>query len=490
MPEAAPPGRAGVARRRAVWRGGEEPTRVGGLAAGARGGTGRPIRRRGGDGALTNRGPSGAAPAAARTALLHQVVAVLRDRTLGPVALALFTHGCGQGAFTPFVALWVANAYHRGGAAIAAYFACTALGGLVLNPGLGRLSDRLRRRRPTALLATGAQGAGLALLAWRPPFWLALVVAATLMTAQVQPHLFALVDDYLGAGRAGLPRGATIAIERTTISAAWALGAPLGGWLLGRHADALFAVAALLNAVSALCTALWCREVARGAEAAPEPAAALERAAGAAASGPPAWQRTPVRWDQLLLYGAGVALITGGNVAKMQAVPLYLAHLGLRSTLVGVTFSWMAALEMVLMPPVGRLADRMARRWVVALGAGGGALFFGAIALAPGAGAVVLAFPAASFMIAALAGVGIGYAQDLDPRHPGLAGGVYFAASGVGVVAGGALIAAAEHALGLPRAFLWPALSILCGGAGVLFTRPLRSATTAAAPRPAAAAGV
>ncbi len=111
------------------------------------------------------------------------------------------------------------------------------------------------------------------------------------------------------------------------------------------------------------------------------------------------------------------------------------------------------------------------------------------VALVPGPLAVVLAFPAVSYMIAAVFGVGIGYAQDMDPAHPGLAGGIYFVAQGVGITVGGALIAAAEGTCGLPHAFLGPALAILCGGAGILFTRPRREVIRKALPAATALAG-
>jgi MFS family permease len=332
---------------------------------------------------------------------------------------------------------------------------------LLLNPALGRLSDRLGRRRPTATLAAALQSVGLAALAVHPPFPVVLLVAATCMNAQVQPHLFALVDDYVGAGRAGLPRGATVASERAVVSAAWALGAPLGGvlLLLGRFAP-LFAAAALLNAVAAVAIAAFCEEAPRAERA---QRAARSRAPGA------------VPWTQLALYGASVTLITAGNAAKLQAVPLYLRGLGMGGPALGATYAWMAALEMVLMPPAGRLADRLPRQQVIALGALGGTAFFAAVALVPGTATVLLAFPAISFLIATVAGVGIGYAQDLDPERPGLAGGVYFAAQGIGVTAGGALIASAERTAGLPHAFLGPAVAIALGGVAVLATKPRRA---------------
>lgn len=462
---------------------------------------------------------------------------MLGDRALGPVALALFAHGCGQGSFIPFIALWIVGSYHRGGGAIAAYFACAALGGMLLNPLLGRLSDRMGRRRPAAAATALMQGAGLLVLALHPAFWLVLTVAGVLMSAQVQPHLFALVNDHIGEGHVHLPRGVTIAIERSMISGAWAVGAPLGGWLSGESYALLFAVAAACNIAAAVLAWSLCVEARPGASTllpagaghqtsgstllvrgaaqatdaargtgdtapgiastggrAPAPADGVGALSpevhvgpgpgttrGAAAAG-------PARWGQLVLYGLAMALVAAGNASKMQAVPLYLTQLGLKGAVVGATYAWMAALEMLFMPPTGRLADRVARRWVVAWGTLGGALFFAAVALTHGPLAIAAAFPAVSFMVAAVQGVGIGYAQDLDPSHPGLAGGVYFAAQGLGITAGGALIAVAEGAVGLPHAFLWPAAAILCGGAFTLLTRPRRVITRPAVPSASLAA--
>lgn len=401
-----------------------------------------------------------------RSPLHLEIRSVFADGALRPIAAALFLHGLSQGMTVPLLALWIAAAYHGGAPATAAYFGCAALGGLLLNPWLGRLADSWGRPRFTAAIAAGLQAAGLVALALRLPFPLVLVVAACLMASQMQPHLFTLVDRHIRGGEARRGRALTLATLRSMISAAWIVGAPLGGLLAARGYTALFLLAAGMNLAAIACTLAFCRDR-------PGPAAAP----GAAPAGPPA---APPRSPQLLLFALAVALITAGNAAKMQAVPIYLAHLGWSPALVGAAFGWMALAEMLLMPPVGRLADRVSRRQVIALGSLGGVVFFGAIGLLPGPLAVVLAFPAIAFLIAALYGVGIGYAQDLDPEHPGLAGGTFFAAQGVGSAAGGPLIAASTAAYGLPGGFLLPALAVLAGGCGVLLTRPARDATLAA----------
>jgi SET family sugar efflux transporter-like MFS transporter len=398
------------------------------------------------------------------------VLGILRDPDLAPVAGGLFLHGLAQGVTGPLLALWLARAYHAGASGIAAYFTCVALGSLALNPLLGRLSDRLRRRRPTAALAASCQAAGLAVLAAHPPLAAVLAAGAALLAPQVQPHLFALVDDHVGPGRPDRPRALTVATLRAMISAAWAVGAPLGGIVWGRGGTAdLFVLAALLNTAAVGVILGGCREAARGGVGRPG-----DTASGAAP-----------RWGQLVLFGLAALLAVAGNTVKMQAVPLYLARLGLPSAAVGLTFGWMALAEMILMPPVGRIADRWPRKGVVALGLLGGTVFFAAIALFPGSAAVVVAFPAISLLIVALQGVGIGYAQDLDPRHPGLAGGVFFAAQGLGQAAGGPLIAAAERIWGLPRAFLVPAATILAACGTVLVTRPARAPSPSALSTPA-----
>lgn len=410
--------------------------------------------------------------------LFAQVARILRDPDLSPVGGALFLHGLGQGMTVPLVAVWLLHTYGAGPGGVAAYFTCTALGGLALNPLLGRWSDRHRHRRRTAALTTLMQSLGLVVLAAHPPFPLVLAAGLLLLSAQVQPPLFALVDDHIGAGSEQRPRALSMASLRAMVSAAWVFGAPLGGVVLGTlGAPWLFALAGALNATALIAVLAWCRE------------ATGQRAAASGAG--PAAPDAATRWGQLALFGLATMLAVAGNTVKMQAVPLYLSRLGLPAAVVGLTYGWMALFEMVLMPPVGRLADRMSRRGVVALGTLGGTVFFGAIALVPGSVAVVVAFPAISLLIAALLGVGIGYAQDLDPAHAGLAGGVFFAAQGLGQMAGGPAIAAAQRVWGLPHAFLVPAAEILAGCALVLLTRPARdhrTARPAAAPPPALAA--
>ncbi len=239
------------------------------------------------------------------------------------------------------------------------------------------------------------------------------------------------------------------------ISAAWVVGAPLGGWLAGHGFTAVFLVAAALQVASAIQTLARCRE-----------------RPGTLAGGRPRVSTEAVRWTPLLLFGLATTVAVAGNTAKLQTVPLYLAHLGLRPVLAGAVFAWMALGEMVLMPPVGRLADRFPRRRLVTLGTLAGTVFFAVLATVPHVFAVVAAFPFISFFIAALYGVGIGYAQDLDPAHPGLAGGIFFAAQGVGQAIGGPMIAVAQAHLGLPAAFAVPAVATAVGAAGVLLSRP------------------
>ena len=410
--------------------------------------------------------------------LLPQVARILRDRDLSPVAGALFLHGLGQGMTVPLIALWLVGGYRAGPGAVAAYFTCTALGGLVLNPVLGRWSDARGHRRRTAALTTLLQSLGMLVLAAHPPFALVLIAGLGLLAAQVQPPLFALVDDHVGAGSADRPRALSMASLRAMISAAWVFGAPLGGVVIATLGSAwLFALGAALNATALVAILTRCRE-------------APGRIRSAAQPGPARAPAAPARWPQLALFGLATMLVVAGNTVKMQAVPLYLGRLGLPTAVVGMTYGWMAFIEMVLMPPVGRLADRMSRRGVMAIGILGGTVFFGAIALVPGSAAVFLAFPAISLLIAALLGVGIGYAQDLDPAHAGLAGGVFFAAQGLGQMAGGPAIAAAQRVWGLPHAFLLPAAEILAGCILVLLTRPARdhrTALVAGGPPPVAA---
>ncbi len=392
--------------------------------------------------------------------------AVLRDRALGPVAFSLFLHGLGQGLVVPMLALWIDRTYGGGPADVAAYFACAALGGLVLNPALGRLSDRLARRRGTATAAALMQAAAAALMALHPPLAVVLVAATLLFSAQVQPHLFALVHDHVGEGKGDHPRGFTLATLRAMVSAAWVVGAPLGGFLATQSFAALFAIAAAVNVASAVTTLALCRE---------DPRHHAHPTRGNAAG---------ARWGPLLLFGLAVTAAVAGNTIKLQTVPVYLVRLGLGPTLAGAVFSWAALAEVIMMPPVGRLADRLPRRRLVTLGTLGGTVFFLALTVLPSVVGVVAAFPFISFFIAAVYGVGIGYAQDLDPLHPGLAGGIFFAAQGVGQAVGGPLMAVAQARMGLPAAFVVPALATAVGAVGVLLSHP------AGPPRQAAPVGM
>lgn len=380
---------------------------------------------------------------------------VLSDRRLRPVALSLLAHGMAQGMTIPFIALWLMRAYGRGAGATAAVFTVLAIGGIVTNPWLGRLSDRTGSRRTSAVTSALLAAAGLTTLATHPPFWVVLIAAGAFVSCQVQPPLFALAHDHIGPGTSILPRATAIATLRAMISAAWVVGAPLGGLLLEARSALPFAVAALCNLCSALVTIVLCRE------APSHPT----RQPSTRHSGRPLW-------IPLLLFGFAVVLIIAGNSAKLQVVPVYLSRLGLDPFTIGLFYSWMALAELVLMPLVGQWADRAPRRSVIVIGTLGGTLFFTALSLGGGAWTVLGAFPAVALMVSAIYGVGIGYVQELDPKHAGLGGGIFFAAQGIGMALGGPLIAWAEHVLGLPLAFVVPALAIATGAFVVIATHP------------------
>jgi MFS family permease len=120
-----------------------------------------------------------------------------------------------------------------GTVAIAAVFVCAGLVETVVNPVVGRLSDRRGRLLPIRVSLAASIAVGIALALAEQPLWVAaLVVAAAIAFGGFYTPGMALVADR--ADNAGLGQGLGFGL----MNSAWALGALAGPALGGALADA------------------------------------------------------------------------------------------------------------------------------------------------------------------------------------------------------------------------------------------------------------
>ncbi len=307
-----------------------------------------------------------------------------------------------------------------------------------LGPFAGRLGDRLGRRRVLLwgllLFAASSAAAGFA-----PS--LELLIAARLGQAiagsLVFPNAMALLRDALPAGR----RGAGFGLLGSAVGVAAAIGPALGGVLVGAfgwRAIFLVNVPVVAGAVALSLRAL--PSVAPGGRAGDDGSAGGAR--------PPRWD-----WAQPLrvpVFGAATAAVGLSNLAMygtLLAVPVVLAgRPGWSAADAGLALAMLSVAMIAVAPLGGRIADRRGHRLPAASGLT--LLTASAAALAAMGGA-----PPASGLAGALllGGVGLGLAnaslqtaaiEAVDPRHAGVASGLFSTGRYAGSIVAALLLAA------------------------------------------------
>lgn len=336
-----------------------------------------------------------------------------------------------------------------------------------LGPFAGRLGDRLGRRRVLlwGLLAFAAASAAAGLA---PS--LELLIAARLGQAiagsLVFPNAMALLRDALPAGR----RAAGFGLLGSAIGVAAAVGPALGGVLVGALGwRAIFLVNVPVVA-AALVLSL------RALPGAP-PAGACVHTAGAR----PRWD-----WAQPLrvpAFGAATAAVGLSNLAMygtLLAVPVVLAgRPGWSAADAGLALAMMSVAMIAVAPLGGRLADRRGHRLPAA---GGLALLTVAAAMLTAMGAGPSAFGLAAALL--LGGVGLGLSgaalqtaaiEAVEPRHAGVAAGLYSTGRYSGSIVA-ALLLAALLGHGAVHAAAFFAVTAVAAGASALLALRLGGA--------------
>jgi MFS family permease len=163
-----------------------------------------------------------------------------------PLLVGLVAIACGIWAVTRRV-----GRVGWGAVAIGAVFLATTALEVVLNPLLGRLTDRRGRLQPVraALLASIGVSAALA-VSGRPAEIVPLVLAAGLAYGSFYTPAMALISD--GAERTGVAQGLAFGV----MNAGWAVGAILGPALGGVLASAAGDAAPYLL-MAAICAATY-----------------------------------------------------------------------------------------------------------------------------------------------------------------------------------------------------------------------------------------
>lgn len=254
---------------------------------------------------------------------------------------------------------------------------CAALAAITAQLFVGRLSDRLERRKPfllAGLLAAMLAVAGI-------PYAASALAFATLMSfhAAAQSTYRAMNGAWVTQLAHPESVGRVHGLFRIAGSLGWIVATPLLGLIRARFGDGgPFLVAAAVNAVVAACVGLF---IAEGTERGP---AAVERRGAVRKTGAPATEAggsaaavSTVNaapgamrdlWRTLLPFFLALGFFHAAQGIGMNFNTIYLKEgLGLPD----VTFGWMVSaqawLEVPLMLALGALSDRLPARRVLSL---------------------------------------------------------------------------------------------------------------------------
>ena len=316
-------------------------------------------------------------------------------------------------------------------------------GAFMLTAGLlsipaGLVADRTGRKLPivTGIIAT-ALSSLLVTQCWLPGQMVAAYVLFGAGLAAFAPGMLSLVADVTPSNRLGQAYG----WYTTAIYIAMTAGPASGGYLaklLGLRQ--VFLVSGLLLSA-----------VAMAALAALPPGAARRKTdLHAVLSAGVGLMHN--RWLQACLT-ATVGSCIGFGIF-LTFLPLYAASLGYDPAQVGLVFAAQALTNVVCRIPLGRLADRVDRRWLVVAG-----LFCLAAALAALGQAVqvkqliVCAVVLGTGMALTYTAIGALIAEQVPPLQRGLAMGMYNSCIYLGMMAGSAVMGMALKRIGYPAGF-------------------------------------
>jgi SET family sugar efflux transporter-like MFS transporter len=382
--------------------------------------------------------------------------------TLLPLALVFFAVGVSTALVYPFLALFLSTEVRAGPVRVTAFLIAAPLSGVLMTSAIARLSDRRAMRRGLLIAAALSGAAGSLATGFVRDYWVlfGLAVTAVALSGALFPQTFAYAREVLLRDD---PARATMGISglRTVFSVAWVAGPPLGAALLQAGGFRLvYGIAAATYLAAAAVAILWLEPL-DGRAVRPDPVA--PRPDRAAAPAP--------RWKLLALAAAFTALQCPFTLAA-QALPLFASRdLGGRVGDAGLMLGLCAALEIPFMLLLGLVSARVPLRPLILAGAAFGVAYYGIATAATAVWVLFVAQVANALFIAAVAGLGISFMQDLLPAEPGRATTLFTNTFPIGAMLAGPLFGVAQQ-FGFRLAFGMSA--VLCA-AGLLVLLAVRN---------------
>jgi MFS transporter, SET family, sugar efflux transporter len=429
-----------------------------------------------------------------------------------PLAGATLMLGVAMSFTAPYLSLFGVERAGMSPLRLGIFMTAIATSGVIASTAAGRYSDATGKHRQLLLVSLCAATLGYLSLCIVRDYRMLLAVGIAFIGAG--GCALSLVFSF---SRAALPaaddaeRTFASATLRTILSAAWVFGPAVGALVLaaaGFYGLFVFAAASF----AACATIVWRMREPRMDEHAtqhlmPRPTAqqAGQRAGQATQDdlpyeGQPLTQaevepgHVPARVNARAaarrqvpmpevspkdIMRAVVALTLIGLAANatMIVLPLYIVH-GLQGTRIDVSImlGLGALMEIPMMLALGARASVLNKpRWLAAC-AIVHAVYFVAMASAPGVHALIPMQMLNAFVVAVTSCLGMTYVQDLMPASPGRATALFFNAARLGSILSGVLSGMLVQALGYRGTFLFCGLLALC--ALVLFAVPEESLYT------------
>ncbi|WP_027793934.1 sugar efflux transporter [Paraburkholderia acidipaludis] len=415
-----------------------------------------------------------------------------------PLAGATLMLGVAMSFTAPYLSLFGVERAGMSPLRLGIFMTAIATSGVIASTAAGRYSDATGKHRLLLLVSLCAATLGYLSLCIVRDYRMLLAVGIAFIGAG--GCALSLVFSF---SRAALPAADDVertfasATLRTILSAAWVFGPAVGALVLaaaGFYGLFLFAAASFATCATIVWRMreprmdehatqhLMPRPVRQGeqddlpyegqplTQAEVEPGHVPARASGRAA----ARRHAPmpeVSSKDIMRAVVALTLIGLAANATMIVLPLYIVH-GLQGTRIDVSImlGLGALMEIPMMLALGARASVLNKpRWLAAC-AVVHAVYFVAMASAPGVYALIPMQMLNAFVVAVTSCLGMTYVQDLMPDSPGRATALFFNAARLGSILSGVLSGLLVQALGYRGTFLFCGLLALC--ALVLFAVP------------------
>lgn len=370
--------------------------------------------------------------------------------------MSLFFIGTAVSSSYPYITLFLVQNLHIN-ASLAGLFFLTALVGPIVAIAVGRFSDRLPSRLPLIRFSAVWLAIGWSAMAMVTQFWLAIGIAILFFcfNGALSALIFASIRDVMSM-EGEMYESTVNSTIRTAYSLGWVIGPAVGSWLVAvlgiRFA---FFSTSLLYLISLLpFLGLYIRNANTS-----ELGAKHKRAA-----------KNKVAWidGRLLCFALLGMVVLSGDTIKSSYLPLYLVENLKQSPVVfGYLLSVSAIVELIIIPSAGMLADKVGTGIVILAGMAIGVVDYAVLANSTHLWQLYIVQILHVGVLAALLGLGITYAQQLNREQPGLASSMVLAGQSLASPLGGIIGSYGVLMIGLPKVFFIPA--IVCLLSSVLF---------------------